>query len=97
MPKEEAPTTLTVPIPPPTGDARQLTIKSAKNAMATATSRVKAIRQQHRKMLQTLKQEDKVRPDDFRKAEQLMEKIIEKSNKEVKKIGENAQRTLESS
>ena len=54
-------------------------------------------RQQHHKMLRNLQLERKVRPNDFKKANSVMEKVIEAANKNVKTIRDNAKSALESS
>ncbi|KAB2575377.1 hypothetical protein BFW01_g6129 [Lasiodiplodia theobromae] len=95
-PKSDAPTTITVPIPPPTGESRKKALDAAKAAETTALQAVQNARAAHQKKLRTLEVEKKVRPDDVKKAKKLMDETAKKGQEEVKHIVDGARKVLES-
>ncbi|EKG13033.1 hypothetical protein MPH_09853 [Macrophomina phaseolina MS6] len=96
-PKPDAPTTITVPIPPPTGESRRKALEAAKRAETTAMQAVQNARAAHQKKLRALEVGKKVRPDDLNKAKKLMDETAKKGQEEVKHIVDGARKVLESS
>ncbi|KAF3482042.1 uncharacterized protein GIQ15_04801 [Arthroderma uncinatum] len=88
------PLQLNVPIPPPTKESRDQTVKDAKVAMEKASNAVRNGRAALNKKLKG-KEVKKNRPDEVRKAVDQMEKIAEKGQKEVKDIFDAARKALE--
>ncbi|KAL1652223.1 hypothetical protein SLS58_000350 [Diplodia intermedia] len=95
-PKPDAPTTITVPIPPPTGESRKKALEACKMAENNALQAVQNARASHQKKLRALEIEKKVRPDDAKKAKKLMDETAKKGQDEVKHIVEGARKVLES-
>ncbi len=95
-PTPEAPTTITVPVPPPTSESRQAIVASVGKSAEVANNAIRNARQSHHKRLRALQLERKIRPDDLRKANAAMEKTVEKGVAEVKKVADRARKTLES-
>lgn len=95
-PTSDAPTTLTIQIPPPTGDSRQAALESAGKFSEEAAAAIKAARQSHHKKTRSLELERKVRPDDLKNAQKQMEEVVKKGQDEVKRIVDGAKRVLES-
>ncbi|KAF4312578.1 hypothetical protein GTA08_BOTSDO11799 [Botryosphaeria dothidea] len=96
QPKPDSPTTITVPIPPPTGESRKKALDAAKKAETTATQAVQNARAAHQKKLRALEVGKKVRPDDVNKAKKLMDETAKKGQEEVKHIVDGARKVLES-
>ncbi|DAA77567.1 TPA_exp: Uncharacterized protein A8136_6113 [Trichophyton benhamiae CBS 112371] len=94
QPDPHNPLQLNVPIPPPTKESREQTVKDAKVAMEKASNIVRNGRAALNKKLKG-KELKKLRPDDVRKAIDQMEKIAEKGQKEVKDVFEAAKKALE--
>ncbi|KAF2420323.1 ribosome recycling factor [Tothia fuscella] len=94
-PNPEALTTLTIQIPPPTGESRQEALMQASKAAEEALGRIREARGGHQKKLKSLQTSKKVRPDDFHKAQSEMETVVKNGNDEVKKILDNSKRVLE--
>ncbi|KAK2749810.1 hypothetical protein FQN55_003046 [Onygenales sp. PD_40] len=88
---------LNIPIPPPTKESRDQSVKDAKAAMDKASNAVRNARGALNKKLKNMGVKKVVRPDDLRKAIEQMEKVAEKGQKEVKDVFEGARKTLESS
>ncbi|KAF2089491.1 ribosome recycling factor [Saccharata proteae CBS 121410] len=97
IPKPDAPTTITVPIPPPTGDSRRQAIDAAHQAAQKADKDIHNARAAHQKKLRSFQVGNEVRPDDIKKAQKMMEDVVKKGSAEVKRITDGAKRVLESS
>ena len=72
-----------------------MTVQAADKALESANTWIRNSRSSQQKKLRTMQVERSVRPDDLRKAGDMMEKIVEKSASEVKKTVETARRMLE--
>jgi len=94
-PNPDQPTTLTINIPPPTGESRQKAIDEASKTADKAYGEVKDARAQHQKRLRAMQVSRSVRPDDLQKAHKQMEDIVKSGNEEVKRIFEGAKKVLE--
>ena len=94
-PNPEQPTTLTINIPPPTGESRQKAIDEASKTADKAYGEVKDARAQHQKRLRAMQLARSVRPDDLQKAHKLMEDIAKRGNEEVRRIFDGAKKVLE--
>ncbi|EQL31399.1 ribosome recycling factor [Blastomyces dermatitidis ATCC 26199] len=86
---------LNVPIPPPTKESRDQSVKDAKAAMDKASTAVRNARGAINKKLKNMGVKKLVRPDDLHKQVEKMEKIAEKGQKEVKDAFEAAKKALE--
>lgn len=95
-PSPDAPTTLTVTLPPPTGESRAAAVATANKTAEEALARIRNARQAHQKKLRKMELEKKVRPDDLQRAHKQMEEVVKKGNEEVKRIVDGARRVLES-
>lgn len=87
------PLQLNVPIPPPTKESREKSVKDAKAAMEKASQAVRNARGSSNKNLKGMKKT--VRPDALHKALDQMEKVAEKGQKEVKDVFEAARKALD--
>ncbi|KAG5291978.1 ribosome recycling factor [Histoplasma ohiense] len=85
---------LNVPIPPPTKESRDQSVKDAKAAMDKASNAVRNARGAINKKLKNMGVKKLVRPDDLHKQIEKMEKIAEKGQKEVKEVFEGAKNVL---
>lgn len=94
-PTPEQPTTLTITVPPPTGESRQRAVEEASNAADRAYHEIREARGMHQKRLRGMQLARTVRPDDLQKAQREMEGVVKRGNDEVKKIFEGAKRVLE--
>ena len=95
-PDATAPLTIPVPIPPPTGESRQLALDMAVKVSEQADRAIHDARAAHNKRLRKFKLEKVVLPDDLEKAGKRMEDVAKKGHAEVKRIVEGAKRVLES-
>ncbi|KAE8147571.1 Hsp70 protein-domain-containing protein [Aspergillus avenaceus] len=86
---------LNISIPPPTKESRDQTISIAKAAMEKAGSAVRDSRGSVHKRLQDMQRKKVSRPDDIRKAQDQMEKLTEKGQREVKDLFEAARKAME--
>ncbi|KAK1141922.1 Heat shock protein ssb1 [Aspergillus melleus] len=86
---------LNVPIPPPTKESRDKTVIAAKSAMEKAIAAIRESRGVVHKRLQDMQKKKIARPDDARKAQDQMEKLTEKGQKEVKELFEAAKKGME--
>ncbi|EEH37221.1 ribosome recycling factor domain-containing protein [Paracoccidioides lutzii Pb01] len=86
---------LNVPIPPPTKESREQSVKDAKAAMERASNAVRNARGAINKKLKHMGVKKLVRPDDLHKQIEKMEKVAEKGQKEVKEVFEAARKALE--
>ncbi|EEH46661.1 uncharacterized protein PADG_02759 [Paracoccidioides brasiliensis Pb18] len=86
---------LNVPIPPPTKESREQSVKDAKAAMERASNAVRNARGAINKKLKHMGVKKLVRPDDLHKQIEKMEKVAEKGQKEVKDVFEAARKALE--
>ncbi|PYH77850.1 putative Hsp70 chaperone [Aspergillus uvarum CBS 121591] len=86
---------LNVPIPPPTKESREQAVIMAKKAMEKAVTAVRDSRGGVHKRLQDMQKKKAARPDDVRKAQEQMEKLSEKGQKDVKELFETAKKAME--
>ncbi|KAB8073233.1 ribosome recycling factor [Aspergillus leporis] len=86
---------LNIPIPPPTKESRDHTVGVAKAAMEKATAAVRDSRGSVHKRLQDMQKRKVARPDDVRKAQEQMEKLTEKGQREVRELFEAAKKAME--
>ncbi|KAJ5902433.1 hypothetical protein N7495_002961 [Penicillium taxi] len=86
---------LNIPIPPPTKESRDQSVKVAKRAFEKAAGTVRDSRGAMHKRLQDMQKKKLARPDDVRKAHEQMEKATEKGQKEVKDLFDTAKKALE--
>jgi ribosome recycling factor len=94
-PNPEAPTTLTIQVPPPTGESRQLALQSASKSGEEALHRIREARGGHQKKLRDYQKAKSVRPDDLQKAQKQMEEVAKKGNEEVKRITDECKKVLD--
>jgi len=95
QPDAHNPLQLNIPIPPPTKESRDQNVQAAKQAFEKAASSVRDSRAALHKRLQEMQKKKLARPDDVRKAHDLMEKATDKGQKDVKDLFEAARKTLE--
>ncbi|KAF4223840.1 hypothetical protein CNMCM6457_010178 [Aspergillus fumigatiaffinis] len=86
---------LNISIPPPTKELREQTVVAARAAMEKAAGAVRESRSVSHKRLQDMQKKKLARPDDVRKAQDQMERLTEKGQKEVKELFDAAKRALE--
>ena len=86
---------INIPIPPPTKESRDKTVQNAKAAVDKAASAVRDSRGSVHKRLQDMQKKKVARPDDVRKAQDQMEKLTEKGQKELKDLFETSKKALE--
>ncbi|PYH46698.1 ribosome-recycling factor [Aspergillus saccharolyticus JOP 1030-1] len=86
---------LNVPIPPPTKESRDQAVTMAKKAMERAAAAVRDSRGVVHRRLQDMQRKKAARPDDVRKAQEQMEKVSEKGQKDVKELFETAKKAME--
>ena len=94
-PAPDAPTTLSIPLPPPTGESRQQALDQAQKWAEEALGRIRDARGAHQKKLRKFQVERKVRPDDLQVAHRKMEEVAKAGNEEVKRILDGAKRVLQ--
>jgi ribosome recycling factor len=94
-PAPGAPTTLTIPLPPPTGESRQQALQQAQKWADEALGKIREARGAHQKKLRTFQKDRKVRPDDLQKAQKRMEEVTKAANEEVKRILDGAKKVLQ--
>lgn len=94
-PTTEAPTTLTIQVPPPTGETRQLALQSASKSGEEALHRIREARGGHQKKLRDYQKAKSVRPDDLQKAQKQMEEVVKKGNEDVKRITDECKKVLD--
>lgn len=95
-PHPDAPLTIPVPIPPPTGESRQAALDAARRAAEQADKAIQNARASHHKKLRKFQVEKAVLPDDLQKAAKRMEDVVKKGHGEVKRIVDGAKKVLES-
>lgn len=95
-PARDAPTTLTITVPPPTGESRTKAVEEANKFAEEAGMAIKMARQTHHKKMRSLELARKVRPDDLQKAQKQMEELVKKGQDEVKMITDSAKKVLQS-
>jgi ribosome recycling factor len=86
---------LNVPIPPPTKESRDLALAAASKTGDTAKTAIQAARSVQQKRLRGMELKKEARPDDLKKAQKEMEKIVEKGTADVKKTVDAARKTME--
>jgi ribosome recycling factor len=94
-PTSESPTTLTLKIPPQTGESRQAVIQKVKVVSQNALEEIKRARHVKHDQLRKMKADRSLRSDDYQKAHDQMESLVQKSNGEVKRIADGARRVFE--
>lgn len=83
-------------IPPPTADSRKAAVAEASKAGDKASTTIKDARAKQQKKLRTMQLSKSARPDELKKAQTAMEKVVEKGSGEVKKVVDAARKVLES-
>ncbi|KAF2276653.1 ribosome recycling factor [Westerdykella ornata] len=96
QPHPDAPLTIPVPIPPPTGESRQAALEAAQKAAEQADKAIQNARAAHHKKLRKFELEKAVLPDDLQKAKKRMEEVVKKGHGEVKHIVDGAKKVLQS-
>ncbi|EAW15071.1 ribosome recycling factor domain-containing protein [Aspergillus clavatus NRRL 1] len=86
---------LNILIPPPTKELRDQTVAIAKAAMDKAAGAIRESRSVAHKRLQDMQKKKIARPDDVRKAQDQMEKLTERGQKEVKELFDTTRKALE--
>jgi ribosome recycling factor len=86
--------TLTITVPPPTGESRLAAIEQASKAADKAYSEIREARGAHHKKLRAMQVARTVRPDDIQKAQNQMEGVVKRGNEEVKRILDGAKQAL---
>ncbi|PWY71492.1 putative ribosome recycling factor [Aspergillus heteromorphus CBS 117.55] len=86
---------LNISIPPPTKESRDQTISMSKTAMEKAAGAIRDSRGTVHRRLQDLQKRKLARPDDVRKAQEQMEKLTEKGQRDVKDLFETTKRAME--
>ncbi|KAF2401049.1 ribosome recycling factor [Trichodelitschia bisporula] len=94
-PTDEAPTTLTVPVPPPTGETKLAALATASKLSEEALHQIREARGAHQKKLRAMGVAKTVRPDDLQKAQKQMDELVKKHNEDVKRILDNAKKALQ--
>jgi ribosome recycling factor len=94
-PTSEAPTTLSIQVPPPTGESRLQAVEAAKKEEEVALGKIREARGKHQKKLRAMGVSKSVRPDDLQKAQKVMEDVVKRGNEDVKRVVEDARRVLE--
>lgn len=96
QPDAQNPLQLNLTLPTVTAESRKAAVSEAGRAEQNGTKGVREARQTHHKKLRAMSKVRTVRPDDLKRAESQMEKIVEKGLAEVKKIADAAKKALES-
>jgi len=94
-PTPEAPNTLTIQVPPPTGESRQEALATASKFGEEALGKIRDARGGHHKKLRAMGVAKKVRPDDLQKAQKQMEDVVKRGNEDVKRIVEDVKKVLD--
>lgn len=89
------PLLLVLNIPPPTAESRRAVVAEASKAGEKAKTSVHDARAKQQKRLRTMQLGKSARPDDLKKAQGRMEKVVEKGNTEVKFVVEAYKKILE--
>jgi ribosome recycling factor len=85
-PDPQNPSHLNLPLPPPTREHRLEAAKEVGNVGERAASKIRNARAGTHKKLQAMLKGKAVGPDDFKKAEKLMEKVVKGGLDEVKRL-----------
>ncbi|KAF2675380.1 ribosome recycling factor [Microthyrium microscopicum] len=93
-PTEEAPTTLTINIPPPTGESRQAALDAATKISHIALELVQDARAQKHKKLRAMQVAKTVNPDDIQKAHKEMESVVQRGTTQVKSLLETHRKVI---
>ncbi|KAI9784814.1 MAG: hypothetical protein M1839_001544 [Geoglossum umbratile] len=93
-PLPQDPTHLLLPIPPPTRDSRLQTAAQAAKHGELASNAIRNVRAVTHKRLRALGLAKTVRMDDVKKAEKVMERVVEKGGEEVKRLVEGARKAV---
>lgn len=95
-PGRDAPTTLTITVPPATGESRMRAVEEAGRVAEEAGMAIRAARGACHKKMQSLEKARKVRPDDVQRAHKRMEEVVKEGHDEAKRIAESAKKVLQS-
>ncbi|KAI5291827.1 hypothetical protein KEM54_006072 [Ascosphaera aggregata] len=95
QPDPHNPLQLNIPIPPPTRESRDATVKEARGHMEKAVQAIKNARQDVNKKLKDMGQKKVLQPDALHAALKDMEKIVQAGQKSVKDAWDAAQRALQ--
>ncbi|TVY49813.1 Ribosome-recycling factor [Lachnellula occidentalis] len=87
-------TQLNIRIPPPTKESRDQALADASKTGETAKAGVQTARSVQQKRLRGMELKKAVRPDDLKKAQKEMEKIVEKATTDVKKTVDTARKNM---
>jgi ribosome recycling factor len=94
-PTPETPTTLTITIPPVTGESRQQAIAEANEIAQKSIEEIQQARSEKHKKLRAMLKSRSVVPDDVHMAEKKMQEVVDRGKTEVKKILNGARRVME--
>jgi ribosome recycling factor len=94
-PTADAPTTLTLAIPPPTGESRAKAAEQATKVAEKVLGEIRQARGAQQKKMRAMQVAKTVRPDDLQKAHKLMEEVVQRGNSEVKRILDGAKRVIQ--
>jgi ribosome recycling factor len=94
-PTPESPTTLTIAVPPVTGESRQQAVVEAGQIAQKALLEIQNARAEKHKRLRAMEKSRSVRSDDVRAAEKKMQEVVERGKTEVMKIVDGAKRVME--
>ena len=86
---------LTIHVPPPTAESRKHITLQALKAGTDAHGVIRMARGAHQKKLRAMGLSRTVGPDDLKRAQDKMEKAVEKANADAKKMTEEARKVLE--
>ncbi|TVY29981.1 Ribosome-recycling factor [Lachnellula hyalina] len=87
-------TQLNIRIPPPTKESRDQALADASKTGETAKAGVQTARSVQHKRLRGMELKKAARPDDLKKAQKEMEKIVEKATADIKKTVDTARKTM---
>jgi ribosome recycling factor len=94
-PTADEPTTLTIAIPPVTGESRQQAVEEANKIAQKAVDEIQHARTDKHKKLRVMLKSRSIRSDDLHLAEKKMQEVVDSGKSEVKKIADGAKKVLE--
>ncbi|KAF2460410.1 ribosome recycling factor-domain-containing protein [Lineolata rhizophorae] len=95
-PSPHNPTTITVNVPPPTGEAREKALRQAHDFGEKALFAIREARGKHHKKIRAAEVAREVRPDDAKRATKEMDDLVKRQNAEVKRIVDSAKKVIDS-
>ncbi|KAF2482422.1 ribosome recycling factor-domain-containing protein [Neohortaea acidophila] len=90
------PLLLVINVPPPTTESRRAAVTEAVKAGEKAATGVRDARGKQQKKMRAMQLDKSARPDDLKKAQGMMEKVVEKGQAEMKRVVDAAKKVLES-